>query len=154
MENAKLTVERARAADGPWIARAQVLMARESEGLELDPEVVGQGVRRVFDEPERGFYLVARRSGSDEPLGCALIQPEWSDWRNAEVWWIHSLYVVEPDRRQGVFRRMFEHVRAEARMAGVRGLRLIVERKNARARAVYARLGMTSEHYETFEILF
>ncbi len=151
-----LIVERAAVEDGDWIARAQVAMAQESEGMGLDLETVRQGVRRIFDDaPARGFYIVARPpDGGGKPLGCLLVQSEWSEWRNAEVWWIHSVFVPEEHRGRGVFRSLFDSVESEAREAGARGLRLIVDRDNTRAQKIYARLGMTGEHYLTFEKMF
>lgn len=76
---------------------------------------------------------------------------EWSDWRNGWFWWIQSVYVEPDSRRHGVFRALFEHVRQRAmENPEVIGLRLYVEHENARARAVYASLGMTEEPYGLF----
>jgi len=146
------TIETGTPGDIETIARFQVAMAAETEDYALDPETVDKGVRRMFAEPERGFYLLAKNTG--ETVGGLLVLKEWSDWRNADVWWIHSLYVVPEHRRRGVFRRLMGEVERLAREAGAAGLRLYVERTNDTAKAVYSVLGMTGEHYELFEKMF
>ena len=127
-------------------------MARESEGLELDFPTVRAGVERVFQEPWRGFYRVAKFQ--EEVVGCLLVQREWSDWRNREVWWLHSVYVKPEWRRSGVFRQLFWQVEEEARRAGAAGLRLYVDKGNRVARQVYERLGMLGDHYDLYEKMF
>lgn len=127
-------------------------MAVESEGLELDPGTVGLGVAAVFDHPERGRYLVAEVAG--EVAGSLLLIPEWSDWRNGTVLWIHSVYVVPAMRRRGVFRAVYRHLKNMVEQdRALRGLRLFVERDNAVAQRVYAELGMDDQHYRMFEWL-
>lgn len=139
--------------DAAWIAGFQVAMAWETESMTLDPAVVREGVSRILREPHRGFYVAARGAGG-EPAGCLLVLREWSDWRNADVWWMHSVYVPPPLRNRGVFRKMFRYVEERAVSSGARGLRLYVEKKNRRAKAVYSRLGRTDYHCELFEKMF
>ena len=137
-------------ADAPAIVAFQQAMARETEELELDVETVRRGVDGVFDEPSRGRYFVAARGA--EVVASLMITPEWSDWRNGMVWWIQSVYVVPELRKQRVYAGMYEHVQALVRGDdSVKGIRLYVDRRNAAAQAVYARLGMNGEHYQVFE---
>jgi L-amino acid N-acyltransferase YncA len=138
--------------DAAAIAGFQQAMARETEGLELEPQAVAQGVEAVFEDSRRGRYLVAQVAGGGELVGCLLLTPEWSDWRNATLWWIQSVYVAPAYRRQGIYRALYRRVQMEARTdPGVRGLRLYVHRENATARAAYRALGMDGEHYQLFE---
>jgi len=144
------TVRPARPEDAPVIARFQILMARETEGMELDPETVGRGVAAVFADRGRGEYVIAEAGG--QLLGCLLVTPEWSDWRNGTVLWIHSVYVVPEHRGRGVYRALWEHLRARVQAASdLRGIRLYVDKRNTAAQRVYTRLGMTREHYDLFE---
>lgn len=134
------------------IAQWNTAMAWETEQKMLSPVVIGRGVTAVFDEPRRGFYLVAERAG--EPVGCLLVTYEWSDWRAGDFWWIQSVYVVESARREGVFRSLYEDARQRASQAGAVGLRLYVETENERAQRTYAGLGMERCHYFMYEAEF
>ena len=136
-------------ADLAFLVECNAAMALETEHKTLDREVLTRGTRAVFDDPSRGFYLVAERDG--EKVGCLLITFEWSDWRNGDWWWFQSVYVVPHARRGGVFRALHAEVERRARAAPrVIGLRLYVERDNAHAKRTYASLGMEEEPYEVF----
>ena len=127
-------------------------MARETESKELAVEVVSAGVSALLEKPELGFYLVAERQG--EVLGSLMVTTEWSDWRNGTFWWIQSVYVLPAARRQGIYRRLYEFVKAEAeKQTGVCGFRLYVERENIRAQETYRSLGMTETGYKVYEEL-
>jgi len=134
------------------IAQWNTAMAWETEQKALSPAVIGRGVTAVFDEPRRGFYLVAERAG--EPVGCLLVTYEWSDWRAGDFWWIQSVYVVESARREGVFRSLYDDAKQRAGHAGAVGLRLYVETENERAQRTYAGLGMERCHYFMYEAEF
>jgi GNAT superfamily N-acetyltransferase len=139
-------------ADADTIADFQLRMARESEGLALDLSTVRAGVGAVFDDPTKGRYWVAEADG--RIVAVLLAIPEWSDWRNAAVLWIHSLYVVPEARRRGVFRRLYSHLRnLVERSPGLAGLRLYVAKRNYRAHKAYDAVGMTREHYHLYECL-
>lgn len=134
------------------IVEFQMQMAKETEGFKLDREVVKEGVRGVFKEPARGTYWVAEQDG--EILGGCLAIPEWSDWRNGTVLWIHSLYVVPEARGRGIFKKLYEYLKKQVEESpGLMGLRLYVDKKNRLAQEVYERLGMSKDHYELYEWL-
>lgn len=136
--------------DAPAIVEFQMLMARETESLELDRDTVRRGVEAVFAAPAKGRYWIAERAG--RIAGCLLTTYEWSDWRNGTVFWIQSLYVLPEERGRGIYRALYEHLKREVEMnPDLKGIRLYVDRRNARAQRVYARLGMTCEHYDLFE---
>ncbi|QNK03493.1 GNAT family N-acetyltransferase [Dyella telluris] len=147
-----ITIRAAGRADITHIAQWNVAMAWETEHKALDPAVLERGVTAVFDEPRRGFYLVADRAG--EAVGCLLVTYEWSDWRAGDFWWIQSVYVVESARREGVFRRLYDDAQQRAKQAGAVGMRLYVETENERAQRTYAGLGMERCHYFMYEAEF
>lgn len=125
-------------------------MARESEGRELEPEVLARGVRAVLTDRSRGVYLVAQREGV--VVGQLMITSEWSDWRCGIFWWIQSVYVAPAARRSGVYRALHEDVVARAKAAGdVVGVRLYVEQDNLSAQETYRRVGMSRCRYGMFE---
>ncbi|NUO74115.1 MAG: GNAT family N-acetyltransferase [Frateuria sp.] len=144
-----LVIRAATRADVPHLADWNAAMAHETEGKALDRAVLARGVEGVFDDPRRGFYLVAERAGA--AVGCLLVTYEWSDWRCGDFWWIQSVYVAPPARRAGVFRALYAAVRERARDAGAVGLRLYVETENHRAQRTYADLGMMPCHYLMYE---
>jgi GNAT superfamily N-acetyltransferase len=148
----KITVRAATRADQAHIAAWNAAMAWETEAKRLDPETLERGVLAIFDEPRRGFYLVAEHDGS--PVGCLMVTYEWSDWRCGDFWWIQSVYVIESARRLGVFRALYEDVASRAKAARAVGLRLYVETENERAQATYAGLGMERCHYFMYEAEF
>ncbi len=130
----------------------QLKMAKETEGIRLDRATVAAGVRAVFADPRKGRYWVAEEDG--QVAASLLVTPEWSDWGNATVWWIQSLYVREAHRRQGVFRMMFEHLRRLVEADdGLLGLRLYVAANNAAAQRAYEAVGMDCRRYRTYEWL-
>jgi ribosomal protein S18 acetylase RimI-like enzyme len=84
-----------------------------------------------------------------------MVTYEWSDWRNGVFWWIQSVYVDPPWRRQGVFRQMHAYVMATAKASpNVCGVRLYVERTNGVAQSVYRKVGLTPSAYAMFETDF
>lgn len=147
---ADITYREARSADSESIAAFQMAMARETEELELDREVLERGVAAVFADAALGRYFVAESDGA--VIASLMLTYEWSDWRNGMVWWIQSVYVVPEHRGRRVYAGLYEHVqRLASAEAGVRGIRLYVDRRNTRAQQVYTRLGMNGEHYQVFE---
>jgi ribosomal protein S18 acetylase RimI-like enzyme len=137
----------------PALVEFNLALAQETEGRELEAPRVRAGVEAVFADPGRGLYHVALRG--DDVLGALLVTREWSDWRNRAFWWIQSVYVVPAARRQGVFRKLYEHVLERARNdPEVCGLRLYVDHENERAQAVYRQLGMHAARYRFFELDF
>ena len=146
-------VRAATRADLDTLVDYNVAMAWETESKRLDRAVLARGISAVFEDPRRGFYLVAERGG--EPAGALLVTYEWSDWRCGDWWWIQSVYVAEAHRRAGVFKALYAEVEQRARAcAGVVGLRLYVEWENARAQRTYASLGMTQAHYHMYQASF
>jgi GNAT superfamily N-acetyltransferase len=136
--------------DVDTLARFNRAMAEETERKELPHTVVSAGVRSVFEDPSKGFYVVAEVDG--DPVGSLLITREWSDWRNAYFWWIQSVYVRPEHRGRGIYRVLHRHVEQAARSAGnVCGLRLYVDSENSAAKAVYEKFGMRESRYDIFE---
>lgn len=140
-----IVIRAAEVADVAFLVESNTAMALETEHKSLDRDVLTRGTQAVFDDPRRGFYLIAELDG--ERAGCLLVTHEWSDWRNGDWWWFQSVYVTKAARRAGVFRALYAEVERRARAAGAVGLRLYVERDNERAQQTYVSLGMEEEAY-------
>ena len=147
-----IKIRKAKSGDSERIVELQLKMARETEGLELKRDVVTKGVRGVFQQPARGTYWVAEEKG--KILGALLAIPEWSDWRNGTVLWIHSLYVVPEARGRGVFKKLYLNLTRQVMQSPeLVGLRLYVDKQNKSAQKIYEKLGMSRDHYELYEWL-
>lgn len=131
------------------IARFQVDMAMESEGLALDYERVHRGVQAVMDDEAKGQYVIALLGG--KVVGCLMITREWSDWNSCWYWWIQSVYVLPEYRGRGIYKAMYGNVLEQAKSAGVSQIRLYVDKNNTTAQAVYQKLGMEECHYCLYE---
>jgi ribosomal protein S18 acetylase RimI-like enzyme len=143
------TIRKATPEDASIIIDFQLKMAWETEQLRLVPEIILKGVNAVFDDSARGRYWVAEDKGN--VVASLLITYEWSDWRNCNVWWFQSVYVLPEFRRTGIFRSMYQYIQNEADKDGIAGLRLYVEANNSRAQHTYEALGMKSQHYKMYE---
>ena len=134
------------------IAQFQVAMALETENLALEPSIVTAGVLAVIQDPRKGTYYCAKID--DVVVASLLCVPEWSDWRNKTVIWIHSVYVMPEHRGQGVFKEMYSHLKnMVCDTKEFAGLRLYVDKNNKNAQQVYHSLGMSNNHYTMFEWL-
>ena len=140
----------ARLSDAERIVEFQIAMAEETEQIRLDRMVCARGVEAVLRDEKLGRYYVGEIDG--EVAASTLITYEWSDWRNGMVWWIQSVYVLPDARQKGVYAGLYRYLQELANAdQSVRGIRLYVDRRNAPAQSVYARLGMNGEHYQVFE---
>ena len=139
----------------PTVIDFQLRLARETEGLDLAPEILIRGVQAVFADPAKGRYWVALAAGNPGRIaGCLLTTYEWSDWRNGTILWIQSVYVLPEERGRGVYRSLYENLtRTVEGSPGLAGIRLYVDRRNAAAQRTYERRGMTREHYHLYEWL-
>ncbi len=128
----------------------QISMARETESIELERDVLKIGVSSVLDDSTKAKYFIADNEG--EAAGMLMITTEWSDWRNGWVWWIQSVYVKPGYRKMGVYKMLYNHIK---KIVGsndeLKGIRLYVDKRNVRAQQVYESLGMTGDHYTTYE---
>jgi len=138
--------------DAAALTEFNIAMALETENKMLTFEVVSNGVQTLLKNPEYGFYVIAEKSG--EIAGALMVTTEWSDWRDGEFWWVQSVYVRRDCRRQGIYRRLYEYIKAKAVERGnVCGFRLYVECDNAVAQQAYSKLGMSETFYKMFEEL-
>lgn len=125
-------------------------MALETEGKQLDPDILRAGVSAVFSDEKKGFYVVVEQNSA--VAAGLMVTTEWSDWRNGWFWWIQSVYVRPEHRGSGLYGRMYEFVKARGAEAGnVCGYRLYVEKENERAQHVYEKLGMERTYYLMYE---
>lgn len=143
------TIRRATLDDLAVIVDWNIRLASETENIRLDRATLTRGVRVALSDESKALYFVAEVEGCI--VGMLMITYEWSDWRNGQIWWIQSVYVLPEWRRRGVFRALYQHVHHLAQINNVKGLRLYVEHTNMVAQTTYEQMGMTRSHYLIFE---
>lgn len=150
---ASWSIRIADAGDVEHLVEFNCAIARETEGRELDPNIVRRGVRRGLEQVDEVVYYVA--DDGSVPIGSLMLTREWSDWRDGWLVWIQSVYVKQAHRGQGVFRSLLEHVMRElGHKPDVVGVRLYVEAENTKAQAVYQRTGFSDPSYKVLEQIF
>jgi GNAT superfamily N-acetyltransferase len=128
-------------------------LASETEGKSLNPETIQAGVKAFLADQHRGRYFVAVCKGT--VVGQMAHTREWSDWRNGEIWWLQSVYVLPEFRQQGIFRALYQHLESLALSSSdVIGVRLYVETHNRKAQEAYGRLGLRDANYSVMERIF
>ncbi len=109
-------------------------MALETEGKNLDAQILQSGVEAIFHDEKKGFYVVAEDDG--KIVGGLMITFEWSDWRDSWFWWIQSVYIVPEYRGRGIYRQLYDFVKETAhQQKDVCGFRLYVEKENISSRS-------------------
>ena len=140
----------AKAEDANSLVEFNQAMALETEGKELDADILKSGVESVFYDKGKGFYVVAEEEG--KIVGGLMVTFEWSDWRNGWFWWIQSVYILPEFRGRKIYSLLYKFVKNKAAAQGnVCGFRLYVEKENVTAQKVYEKLGMESSHYLMYE---
>jgi GNAT superfamily N-acetyltransferase len=145
-----MVIRIASAGDAPALIEFNQAMALETEGRQLDADVLSAGVAAVFEDEQKGFYVVAEDAG--RIIGGLMVTYEWSDWRSAWFWWIQSVYIRPEGRGKRIYSRLYDFVKERAAAAGnVCGFRLYVETENTHAQMVYESVGMEASHYLMYE---
>lgn len=147
----KIQVRTTTMADAEFIIECNQLMALETENKRLANEVIANGVKRLMQKPEYGFYLVAENT-DQTIVGTCMVTMEWSDWRDGLFWWVQSVYVKSEFRKQGIYTAMYKKIQQlAAKEPDVYGFRLYVEKDNVVAQKTYESLGMKATDYLLYE---
>jgi len=148
-----LIIRKASNNDINTIVTFNYLMAKETETILLDKNIVKLGVKSVITDPSKAQYWIAENNNTI--IGQLMVTYEWSDWRNGDMWWISSVYVTENFRRRGVFSALYKHIEHMAKEnPGCCGIRLYIEKHNERAQKTYLSLGMNDAGYDVMEVDF
>jgi GNAT superfamily N-acetyltransferase len=130
----------------------QLKMAAETEGIKLHEPTVLIGVTAVITDNTKGQYYVTEIN--NKIVASLLTTYEWSDWRNGTIIWIQSVYVLNEYRRKGVYRNMYSYIKQLVlENDKLNGIRLYADKSNLPAHRTYQKLGMSPDHYVTFEWL-
>ena len=147
--NHMITIQLATLTDLDALIEGNQGVAFETEALELSETTLRPGIAAILNDPHKGLYWVAIQDKA--VVGQTLVTYEWSDWRNAPIWWLQSVFVWPDFRGQGVFRALLAHIESEARQAGAKDIRLYADTTNEAAHRTYQQLGFQTGHYQVFE---
>ena len=145
-----IIIRKAEISDLTTLVGFMLKMAKETEDLNLDASVLEAGIAAGLADTEKAMYFIAEENGNS--IGSLMITKEWSDWRNAWVLWIQSVYTVEKYRNKGVYRSLYNYIKQLVEsQENYCGIRLYVDNTNITAQRVYSKLGMNGEHYKLYE---
>ncbi|MFH1101812.1 MAG: GNAT family N-acetyltransferase [Methanobacteriota archaeon] len=145
-----MKIRKASRNDAQAIAVQNVLLAQESENISLEHDTVLKGVQAILADPKKGFYVIAEEKNMI--IGQLMITFEWSDWKNAPIWWIQSVYVQKNWRKKGVFTQLLQYVQQKAREKHVAMFRLYVHKNNNAAQKVYQQFGLEKQPYVFYQL--
>ena len=146
-----MRIRTAKIKDAKAIAQQNILLAKESENILLNPKIVLAGVKALLSDKKKGVYLVAEEK--DTIIGQLMITCEWSDWRNKQIWWVQSVYVQKEWRKKGIFTQLLDYAQEQACKKHVAFLRLYMHNQNSSALKVYEKTGWKQEPYIVFHFL-
>jgi GNAT superfamily N-acetyltransferase len=104
--------------------------------------------KALIEDPEReGLQLIARDPEDGTAVAFATIYWTWSTSDAARIGVMNDLFVAESARGSGLAERLIEACRAACSGRGARRLTWQTAPENARAQAVYERVGATREQW-------
>lgn len=147
-----ILIRDAQLADLEEIVSFNQQLAWETEGIQLPSDTLTAGVKALLSDASKGRYFLA--TVQQRVVAQVMVTYEWSDWRNGNLWWLQSVYVLPEFRRRGVFRSLFLHIQQLVQQnPEAVGLRLYVETQNTAAQATYERLGLAFAPYRLMQRL-
>jgi GNAT superfamily N-acetyltransferase len=144
-----MIIRKATKKDAEIIAENNISLAFETENRRINKITAENGVKEVFSNPRNGFYLLAETNNNI--VGQLFITKEWSDWRNAPIWWMHRVYIQKTWRKKGVLTSLLEKLKEMVINKGVYALRLYAFNENHKAIEIYKKLGFTNTPFIILE---
>jgi ribosomal protein S18 acetylase RimI-like enzyme len=120
--------------------------------LKIRPAIPSDDLVAIWEEVYRGDYVALLPAGVDllfEPRGEAWVAEAdgaAAGFAYVDGEWLDELWVRKPFQGRGVGTALVRHAETLMRDAGVARARLSVLQANARAIALYRRLGWTEDH--------
>ena len=145
----KIEIRKGLESDLDTLVDFMILMAKETEDLNLKDEILRQGIKAALVDEQKGIYYIAEING--HIAGSLMTTFEWSDWRNNWVLWVQSVYTHPSFRGKGVYKALYENLKAKVYRGEYAGIRLYVDKTNTSAQKVYKQLGMDGNHYNFYE---
>ena len=129
------------AADVPQLVELLgVLFTQEAE-LNPDPQKQRRALELILAEPSRARIYVAREAGT--VIAMAALHFTTSTAEGGKVAWFEDCIVRPEYRRRGIGEALLAYVVAQARAEGALRVMLLTDGDNARAHALYRKIGFT-----------
>jgi GNAT superfamily N-acetyltransferase len=125
------------------------LMRAYCDFYEVSPsnaDLIGLSSELIDDPEHEGLQLIARDADA-KAVGFATVYWTWSTLDTARIGVMNDLFVAESERGQGLAERLIEACRGECARRGARRLTWQTAPDNARAQAVYDRIGGNREQW-------
>lgn len=145
---------------------AEIRPARESEIEDLLPLMRGYADFYEADPPDEGLRTMARaliadpdegalflaRDEQGEAIGFATMDWKWSSLRGAKIGYLEDLFVRPDARGCGAAEALIEACAERAKERGAPAIEWETAPDNARAQAVYRRVGASGSDWVAFEL--
>jgi ribosomal protein S18 acetylase RimI-like enzyme len=145
----EIKIRKGKADDLDTLVGFMIAMAKETEDLSLQADVLKPGIKAALVDSHKGVYYIAEIEG--KIAGSLMTTYEWSDWRNAWILWVQSVYTQPDFRGKGVYKALYQNLVSKVETGEYAGIRLYVDKSNTNAQKVYEKLGMNGEHYKFYE---
>jgi len=144
-----IVIRKGKLSDLDTLVDFMIAMAKETEDLVLESHVLKPGIEAALNDEQKGVYYIAEIDGVI--AGSLMTTFEWSDWRNAWVLWVQSVYTHPDYRGRGVYKFLYQNLVQKVNAGEYAGIRLYVDKTNTPAQKVYEKLGMDASHYHFYE---
>ena len=111
-----------------------------------DPDLLALA-QALIDDPEREGVQLLARDTRGRAAAFATVYWTWSTTNACRIGVMNDLFVAEAARGEGAAERLIEACRTECARRGARRLTWQTAPTNARAQAVYDRVGATREQW-------
>jgi len=127
-------------------------MAFETENLTLDLEAVTSAMKKITEEENSGYSVIATEKDQDTPVAFLTSWFGFDYVRNDLVCFILSTFTSKDHRRRGLFNKLYEAIIEKSRAKEGRYIRLVVDHTNTAAKATYKKIGMEPSIDQLIEI--
>jgi len=130
------------------------LLRAYADFYEVSPsdEALLELARALIDDPEREGMQFLARDGEGRAIGFATVYWLWSTTSATRIGLMNDLFVAPEGRGSGAAEALIERCRAACRERGASKLTWQTAKDNARAQAVYDRIGGEREEWLDYSL--
>lgn len=91
------------------------------------------------------LFLLAEESEGNIAAGFIQVYPVWSSISVSRSWLLNDLYVAKDFRRHGIAKQLLDVVQSQAKLAGIKMIRISTEHTNESAKRLYEEFGFEAD---------